>query len=82
MTSTAIAAAAPLPPDGGELLTELQVCALVKLRPRTIQAYVASKRFPQPIRFGKGPRARKRWRRSTVDNWIRGLEAEGKDEAS
>jgi predicted DNA-binding transcriptional regulator AlpA len=51
-----------------------QVARLLNVAPQTVTDLVKQGRFPRPLRFNQ---RLQRWRRETVLNWLRRLEAEG-----
>jgi excisionase family DNA binding protein len=57
-------------PANAVMLTEAQVAEMLQVNDRTIRRWVSGKRFPAPVRFGEGQRARSRWFRSEVDAWL------------
>ena len=52
------------------LLRIRSVCERVGLSRSTVYAYVASKRFPPPLKLGPGEGGAVAWRESDVGEWI------------
>lgn len=51
------------------LLNKKAVSELLGIQPRTLERYLATGRFPQPLRIG-GSTHCLRWRRSTVESYL------------
>ena len=52
------------------LLRIRSVCERVGLSRSTVYAYVASKRFPPPLKLGPGEGGAVAWREDAVNEWI------------
>ena len=63
------AVALPVPT---EVLTRDEVAALLRIHPRDLRRLVLEGAFPPPFKVGR----RLRWRRATVEAWIRKAELE------
>lgn len=52
------------------LLTTSDVCALLKIKPRTLRMWVSGGRFPAPIKLSDSGLSENRWSPGAVDQWL------------